>query len=195
MRCRLLENSTQFTLLSLLAMALIFFLLWPHPTGADESSASQAPAPALSIEPSSAYENQTVRVQASLPPACPGASGLTLTLDGQPLAFHLSNGQLDASLTAPLGAHRVQLSGASCSAAAGFRVIEAPCVSGRSKACAGAGGCTGQSVCNAGAWSACRLPERVCDPGQRIPCTSDSCHWGFSACNSCGTAWGPCTPP
>ncbi|VVB57614.1 Uncharacterised protein [uncultured archaeon] len=191
-----MEDSYKWTLLALAVLAAVLFLAWPHPAPpADEGPLVQSPAVSLTLTPSPAYEGQGVRVQAVLAPECPDASGLHLSLDGRPLAFRVSDGRLEASFVPASGTHRVQLSGRSCAAAAVLQVTAAPCAGGTNRTCADSRGCAGQSVCTGGVWSVCRLPERICDPGARIPCSTDSCHWGFSICNSCGTAWGECLPP
>ncbi len=189
-----MDDSTKYTLLSLLALAALF-LLWPRASAPDTSVDTPAPQIIISFEPSSAFENQTVQVYAALPPSCPGREGLTLTLDNMPVNFNLSDHLLSASVSALSGAHRVQLSGASCSVVNVLHVSPRPCTEGATRACTDSIHCAGQSVCAGGAWNACRVPPRICDPGTRIPCSTDSCKWGFSNCNSCGTQWGECLPP
>jgi hypothetical protein len=67
---------------------------------------------------------------------------------------------------------------------------EITCQDGKVRQCS-VGNCTGTSTCSDGDWGPCKL-ERVCTPGEQLPCLKQGCAKGFKVCNDCGTAYGEC---
>jgi hypothetical protein len=67
---------------------------------------------------------------------------------------------------------------------------ETGCSEGQTQHCS-VGNCSGLSTCVKGSWSPCRL-ERVCTPGEKVPCIERGCAKGHKVCNDCGTAYNPC---
>jgi len=51
--------------------------------------------------------------------------------------------------------------------------------------------CTGERHCEHGAWSACRV-EKICEPGSKEFCYSNTCITGYKICDGCGTGYGEC---
>jgi len=97
------------------------------------------------------------------------------------------------SLILPPGSHRIEAKNGNCSAGAEFIVLERQCEDGQAEGCE-VGKCAGNRTCFGGRWGGCIFPERVCPPGQRIGCSTDGCHFGYTTCNGCGTGFGPCLP-
>jgi hypothetical protein len=64
------------------------------------------------------------------------------------------------------------------------------CEDGETRDCM-KGPCNGTQSCVAGSWGECII-ERVCEPGEVVPCTVDSCAYAYKVCNDCGTGYGPC---
>ncbi len=178
----------------LLLMVLALFLIWPR--GAPEQAAAPpVPQASISFSPLPVHEGEALKVRVELPPSCANLSGMALSFDNQDVPLARADAGFEAVLRPTAGAHRVQLEGApNCRAAAGFSALPKPCAEGRNRSCTDARGCAGISQCIGGAWSACRAPSRICDAGASTPCLLNSCNWGISVCNSCGTAWSACRP-
>ncbi|MBN1169820.1 hypothetical protein JXA56_02255 [Candidatus Micrarchaeota archaeon] len=66
------------------------------------------------------------------------------------------------------------------------------CIDGETKSCI-VGSCNGTMACRNGKWSVCKW-EILCEPGSRVPCSSEGCFNGIKICNECGTGYGNCTP-
>jgi hypothetical protein len=67
---------------------------------------------------------------------------------------------------------------------------EPGCMEGTSRRCQ-VGNCTGLSICSGGGFGPCKL-ERVCSPGEQVPCIKEGCAKGYRRCNGCGTGYGDC---
>ena len=53
------------------------------------------------------------------------------------------------------------------------------------------GPCNGTQNCSDGMWGSCTV-ERICEPGEVVPCAVDSCASAYKICNDCGTGYGEC---
>ncbi len=150
----------------------------------------------LAVSPSSPVQGQAVSVQAKMGD-CPRAS-VSLTLDGQPLSYDWSGdgSGISTSVSPAAGAHRLALQSAdaACQATASFEVLAVQCSAGASQDCP-SGACGGTQDCINGRWDACTPRTRICRPGERVSCSSNTCSFGLAECNGCGTGWGECRPP
>lgn len=54
------------------------------------------------------------------------------------------------------------------------------------------GPCEGIKKCINGTWGSCII-ERICEPGEVVPCIINHCASAYKVCNDCGTGYGPCT--
>ncbi len=64
------------------------------------------------------------------------------------------------------------------------------CREGETKDCM-KGPCSGTQNCSNGTWGICII-ERICEPGEVVPCVVDSCASAYKVCNDCGTGYGEC---
>ncbi len=138
------------------------------------------------VQPQQVYEGQEVKFK-----AYSSCGNFTVFADGKQSAGGVSGQEF--SLALPAGNHSIAIWNADCNATAVVQVIRPACESGAAKACM-AGGCAGTRNCIGGAWGDCELPASKCSPWEKIGCAYDSCSFGYSTCNKCGTAWGPCLP-
>ncbi|MDE1798134.1 MAG: hypothetical protein KGH63_01880, partial [Candidatus Micrarchaeota archaeon] len=56
-------------------------------------------------------------------------------------------------------------------------------------------GCPGTQACENSRWGECAPLPPICQPGARVPCSSNTCAFGLAQCNACGTGWLECRPP
>jgi hypothetical protein len=71
-------------------------------------------------------------------------------------------------------------------------VQAAQCADGQIRPCGQSDGCPGTQTCVGGRWGYCAPPTRICQPGERVSCSSNSCSFGLAQCNACGTGWLEC---
>ena len=136
--------------------------------------------------PSQVAENATVELSAF------SSCGMFSTfLDGKVQQQGVLEAQ--ASLRAPPGTHLFEAKNGNCSANVSFSVVVRECSDGQVQECY-SDGCQGNETCFGGSWGDCVLPRKVCSPGQKIGCSLDGCHFGYSVCNGCGSGFGPCMP-
>ena len=136
--------------------------------------------------PSQVMENATVGIS-----AFSSCGAFSTFLDGQVQQQGVQ--EAEASLSPPPGAHVFEARNGNCSANVSFSVVAPECGDGQVQRC-NSGGCSGNETCFGGNWGDCVLPRKVCLPGQKIGCSLDGCHFGYSACNGCGSGFGPCMP-
>ncbi len=67
---------------------------------------------------------------------------------------------------------------------------EAVCKDGAVRGCT-LEGCKGVEKCINGQWNGCTW-ERICTPGEKVPCSQNACSLGYKICNKCGTAFSEC---
>ncbi|VVC01339.1 Uncharacterised protein [uncultured archaeon] len=128
----------------------------------------------------------TVMVQ-----AFSSCGSFTLLLDGSQLASGENSLRAEVPLTK--GEHLLQAQGTGCSGEASFSVAAFECQGGENRSCI-VGSCQGMQHCFDGFYGDCGLPPRICDPGERIGCSIDGCHFGYATCNECGSGFGACLP-
>lgn len=133
------------------------------------------------------FENDTAKAV-----AFSSCGEFSLFLDGQPIASGSNRAQSDISLRQ--GSHTLEAKNADCFSLLNFIVRVKECEGRQQQGCT-LNGCAGTRTCNNGAYTGCVLPRKTCVPGRSIGCSSDSCKFGYMTCNSCGTGYGPCTPP
>jgi len=91
------------------------------------------------------------------------------------------------------GAHSFFAQGKDCNSTLAFTVLARECYGNETQTCE-KNGCAGARKCAGGIFSECALPERICYPGERVGCSTDSCSFGYMICNPCGTSFGKCAP-
>jgi hypothetical protein len=101
--------------------------------------------------------------------------------------------EAEAIIRVPPGTHVFEAKNGNCSGNVSFSVVAPQCSGGQVQQC-NSEGCPGTETCFGGNWGDCVLPRKVCSPGQKIGCSLDGCHFGYSACNQCGSGFGPCMP-
>lgn len=156
------------------------------------------PTRRLALSPPNPLSGQSVQMSAAMGD-CPRASA-QLTLDGRPLSFDWSEdgSRISTQFSAASGTHRLELisSRPDCSEGLDVMVQAMQCTGRETARCVAApGNCPGMKTCQDGRWSACSLSPNICRPGERVPCSSDSCKFGIAICDRCGTGWSPCVPP
>ncbi len=53
------------------------------------------------------------------------------------------------------------------------------------------GPCEGTQSCADGRWGTC-IVERICEPGEAVPCAKNGCASAYKICNDCGTGYSEC---
>ena len=91
------------------------------------------------------------------------------------------------------GSHSFFAQGKNCNSTLSFTVLARECEANETKVCEKSG-CAGARKCAGGIFSECALPERICYPGEKVGCSTDSCSFGYMVCNACGTGFGKCAP-
>jgi len=91
------------------------------------------------------------------------------------------------------GRHSFFAQGKYCNATLEFIALPRECEANETKECEKSG-CAGTRKCEGGIFSECALPERICYPGEKVGCSTNSCSFGYMICNSCGTSFGKCGP-
>jgi hypothetical protein len=188
-----MDNSAAIALFGALVLlaAIALTLIWQNQEN-EEIGEIQILRPSIKLENSPVHEGEELRVEITLAPACKKES-LSLFLDEKAVEFSLSSGSIHAILRPKEGVHKLRLEGGKdCSASEIFEVLAAKCKEGTTKSCIDSRGCEGKSICRSGVWGACIFPTPICKPGSKTACMINSCEWGFSVCNMCGTGWGPC---
>lgn len=129
-------------------------------------------------------ENLTVRAYSS-------CGGFSIYLDERAIAEGESYAK--AAFLTQVGTHLLVAKNNRCNISLSFHVENRECISGQEKPCF-EGGCEGKNECEGGRWGRCILPKKICQPGTKSGCNLDGCKFGYSTCNSCGSAFGPCLP-
>ena len=99
---------------------------------------------------------------------------------------------LSRQFLAEAGSHSFFAQGKDCNSTLAFNVLARECDGNETKECEN-NGCAGVRRCEAGIFSDCMLPKKICYPGERVGCSTNSCSFGHMACNPCGTSFGECT--
>ncbi len=146
----------------------------------------------ISADPSFFGTPLNVSVQMTCQP-----NGANLTLDGNPLAYatNVGGGGILATISPPAGVHQITAQSGPCRGSLAFTVLEPQCHDGEQESCENGPGCSGTQTCTGGEWGGCAAPPRICNPGQKVSCPINSCVFGLTYCNSCGTEWSECTAP
>ncbi len=64
------------------------------------------------------------------------------------------------------------------------------CSGGETRNCM-KGPCEGTQSCADGRWGTC-IVERICEPGEAVPCAKNGCASAYKICNDCGTGYSEC---
>jgi hypothetical protein len=189
---RFVEIGYLFLLLFLIAAALLLAGLAPwqenpqHPAAPLQKQSSQR---AIALE-TSGNAAEGMEVFATSP--C-GEASIKLYLDGTIAGEEMGARATFALSPLAAGEHALSATSGECSGSLEFSVAAPACNAGETEEC-GIGACKGLRKCENGAFTECMLPKKMCVPGSATGCLLDSCSFGYSKCNECGTGYGPCMP-
>ena len=98
---------------------------------------------------------------------------------------------LSAQFLPAEGSHSFFAQGNGCNSTLSFTVLARECDGNETKACE-KGDCPGTRKCAGGMLSECTLPRKICYPGEKVGCSTNSCSFGHMVCNQCGTGFSAC---
>ncbi len=188
-----LEDKIEWLIILIVVVALIAYAMM---TAGPKQAAQNIPPAysahlSLSVNPS--YSGVPLVVSATLTNC--GEGNATLRFDGKSVSYQQTDSEITASISPSVGTHKLEIESGRCKDSLSFETRTPLCSEGQKRACNAGRGCPGTQVCENNAWGACSGPARICSPGQKVPCAINSCVFGLTTCNACGTAWSACTAP
>ena len=193
-----MEDKIEWLIILLIVLALIIYVMMalgtaPGPKPAAQQEVPPAYSALLRLSANPSYSNAQIVVSGILNNC--GAANATLRLDGKPLEYQQAGNELTATIRPVAGTHQLSFESGPCKSSLLFETLPPACANGQSRACDAGRGCPGIQTCQNNFWGSCRGPARICNPGQKVSCAINSCVFGTTVCNACGTGWSICTAP
>lgn len=191
-----MEDKIEWIIILLIVLALLAYAMMNAGSGKDgaQQAAPAAYSALLRVSANPSYAGSPLTVSGILTNC--GGSNATLRMDGSPLAYQQTGtSELTATIYPTVGAHQLSLESGQCTSSLSFETRAPACGNGQARTCDAGRGCPGTQTCQNNVWGPCRGPGRICNPGQKVSCAINSCVFGLTVCNPCGTGWSACTAP